>query len=328
MAARKGFEIEGVRIGHVSNRQGLTGCTVVLLPEGTVGGYEVRGGAPGSRETDLLRPGNLVETVDAFVLAGGSAFGLAAADGVMHYLAEHGRGYGMDPSLPKVPIVPAAVIFDLGMGDADARPDAGMGYAACVDATPSWEEGGSIGAGTGASVCLALGRGTCVRGGLGVEVFEGGGGLKVGVVVAVNAFGSVLGEDGAVIAGPRLPDGTFLDTRVFFADMLRGGAAPAAGDPPGPAGGNTSIGVIVTNALLDKNQVTRLARACHQGLARAITPSHTRYDGDLFFSAATGQVDASPDLLEVQAAELTAGAVRNAVREADSAGGIPALKDL
>ncbi len=323
MTGRKGFRIEGVSIGHVSNRQGLTGCTVVLLPEGTVGGYEVRGGAPGSRETDLLHPGNLVETADAFVLAGGSAFGLAAADGVMHYLAEQGRGYGMDPTLPKVPIVPAAVIFDLGMGDSLARPDAGMGYAACVEAGPSWEAGGSVGAGTGASVCLALGRGTCVRGGLGVAVFEGSGGLKMGVVLAVNAFGSILDEHGEVMAGPRLPDGSFLDTRIFFADLLRGGG----GEPQGSAS-NTSIGVIVTNARLDKNQVTRLARACHQGLARAITPSHTRFDGDLFFSAATGQVDANPDLLEAEAAELVALAIRNAVREAEAADGIPALGDL
>ncbi len=323
MAVRKGFSIEGVSIGHVSNHEGLTGCTVVLLPEGTVGAYEVRGGAPGSRETDLLNPGNLVETVDAFVLAGGSAFGLAAADGVMHFLEEKGRGYGMDPTLPRVPIVPAAVIFDLGLGDPLARPDAVMGYAACVDAGPDWEASGSMGAGTGATVCLALGRGSCVRGGLGVAVFEGGAGLKVAAVLAVNAFGNIIDEHGGLLAGPRTPDGGFLDMRVFLSDLLRGGD----GQPQGSAT-NTTIGIIVTNARLDKNQAMRLARAGHQGLARSISPSHTRFDGDLIFSAATGVVAANPDLLEVEAAELVARAIRNAVRAAESGGGVPAVCDL
>ncbi len=322
MAVRKGFSIEGVKVGHASNRQGLTGCTVVLLPEGTVGAYEVRGGAPGSRETDLLAPGNLVETVDAFVLGGGSAFGLAAADGVMHWLSEQGRGYGMDPTLPRVPIVPAAVIFDLGIGDPNARPDAGMGYAACVEADPIWDAAGSVGAGTGATVCLALGRGCCIRGGLGMATFEGGGGLKMAAVFAVNAFGNIVDADGKIIAGPRMPDGMLLDTRIFLEDLLRAG-----GSPEGTAT-NTTIGVVVTNARLGKNQCLRLARAGHQGLARAIAPSHTRFDGDLIFSAATGRVEANPDLLEVEASELVARAIRNAVQEAEAGGGVPAVCDL
>ncbi len=323
MAVREGFSIEGVKVGHVSNRQGLTGCTVVLLPEGTVGAYEVRGGAPGSRETDLLAPGNLVEAVDAFVLAGGSAFGLAAADGVVHWLAEQGRGFGMDPALPRVPIVPAAVIFDLGIGDSNARPDAGMGYAACVEADPIWDAAGSVGAGTGATVCLALGRGCCMRGGLGMATFEGGGGLKMAAVFAVNAFGNIVDSDGSLIAGPRMPDGTLLDTRVFLEDLLRAG-----GSPEGSAA-NTTIGIVVTNARLARNQCLRLARAGHQGLARAITPSHTRFDGDLIFSAATGEVDGvNADLLEVETSELVARAIRNAVREAEAGGGVPAVCDL
>ncbi len=338
MAGRKGFSIDGVSIGHASDPEGLTGCTVMLLPERTIGGYEVRGGAPGSRETDLLHPGNLVETVDAFVLAGGSAFGLAAAAGVMRFLSEQGRGYGMDPALPRVPIVPAAVIFDLGIGDATARPDAAMGYQACLDAVPDFAAGGSVGAGTGATVCLALGRGSCVRGGLGVAVFEGGCGLKLAATVAVNAFGDIIDEGGQVMAGPRAPDGSFLDTRVFLENVLRGGGPGGpGGEPPGGSSGgmgeagsatNTTIGIIITNARLDKNQTMRLARAGHQGLARAIAPSHTRFDGDLFFSAATGAVEANSDLLEVEAAELVARAIRTAVREAASAGGVPALRDL
>ncbi len=329
MAERRGFDIEGVSVGHASDLDGLTGCTVMLLPERTIGGYEVRGGAPGTRETDLLNPGNLVETVDAFVLAGGSAFGLAAADGVMRFLAEQGRGYGMDPALPRVPIVPAAVVFDLGVGDASARPDAAMGYQACLNAGPSWEAGGSLGAGTGATVCLVLGRASCVRGGLGTAVFEGGGGLKLAAVVAVNAFGDILDEQGRVIAGPRAPDGSLLDTRVFLENVLRGGGdGSGGGELSEGSKGNTTIGIIVTNARLDKNQTMRLARAGHQGLARAITPSHTRFDGDLLFSAATGVVEANADLLEAETSELVARAIRAAVREAESAGGVPALRDL
>ncbi len=294
-------------LGNAADEVGLTGCTVVLLPPGTIGAVEVRGGAPGTRETDLLKPGNLVETVDAFLLAGGSAFGLAAADGVMRWLEENGRGFAMAPGSPAVPIVPGAVIFDLGLGDATARPDAAMGYRACADASPDLDIAGNVGAGMGATVGKVLGHGNCMKGGLGVAFREMGGGVKMAAIAVVNGFGDVLDEQGDVLAGARAGE-KLLDTRAFLESL------PACGEAG--QGGNTTIAAIVTNAVLSRPQAQRLAGAGQQGIARCVSPSHTRFDGDTVFAAATGELPANPDLLEVEASSLTAAAIRRAVREA------------
>lgn len=306
-------------MGHAQDEVGLTGCTVVLFPPGTRGGVEVRGGAPGTRETDLLRPGNLVEEVHAFLLTGGSAFGLAASEGVMRYLEE--RGIGFDTGLAKVPIVPAGVIFDLGIGDAGARPDAEMGYRACLDAVEDMvSRQGNVGAGTGATVGMALGYARCTKGGFGAAC-AGFGELRIAALAVVNAFGEVVDEEGRVIAGVRLPEGGFARTE----ELICGSLGPRMEFPPMM---NTTLGVIITNARLSKADVNWVAERGHHGMARAINPSHTKMDGDLVFAAATGQVDVPPDVVAVAGAALLAQAIRNGVRKAESAGGIPASRDV
>lgn len=311
--------MEGLMVGHAEDREGLTGCTVVLLPPGCKGGGEVRGGAPGTRETDLLNPVNLVEEVNAFMVAGGSAFGLAAAEGVARYLEE--REIGFDAGVAKVPIIPAAVIFDLGAGDAAARPDAMMGYRACEDASGDIERQGNVGAGMGATVGLIYGSASCSKGGLGTASFEGGGGLEVFALAVVNAFGDVVDERGRIIAGARGSDGGFLDTCCMMEDTLKDGLW---GEPMT----NTTIGVIVANAALTKTEVNWVARVGHNGLARAISPCHTKFDGDTVFAASSGEVEVTADLVAVIGARLLAQAVRNAVINAESVAGIPAHRDL
>jgi len=311
--------IEGVRVGHAQDEAGLTGCTVVLLPPGTKGGVEVRGGAPGTRETDLLLPGNLVEEVHAFLLAGGSAFGLAASTGVVRYLEE--QGIGFDTGLARVPIVPAGVIFDLGIGDPGARPDADMGYRACLEATADiTARQGNVGAGTGATVGKALGYAWCTKGGLGVACAAFGE-LRVAALAVVNAFGEVVDEEGRIIAGVRLPEGGFCPTEELLCRSL----GERVDLPPLS---NTTLGVIITNARLSKTDVNWVAQRGHHGVARAIRPSHTKMDGDLVFAAATGQVEVPPDLVAVAGASLLAEAVRNGVRRAEAAGGVPASRDI
>jgi L-aminopeptidase/D-esterase-like protein len=313
------FEFNGLRVGHAEDAKGLTGCTVILLPPGTKGGGEVRGGAPGSRETDLLDPKNLVEEVHAFVLSGGSAFGLAAADGVMRYLNEQGIGF-VTPGGP-VPIVPSAVIFDLGVGDAAARPDADMGYAACLNASEDLDRQGNVGAGMGACVGMILGDPYCTKGGLGTAFFDTGNGLKVFALVVVNAFGDVVDERGEILAGARDPEGGFLNTEAYIEKVLTSGSfgAPMS---------NTTIGVIVTNARLSKVDVNWVAHVGHNGLARALSPSHTKVDGDTVFAAACGEVEAPADLVGIIGARVMAQAIRNAVISAASIAGIPSHTDL
>lgn len=305
-------------MGHAEDALGVTGCTVVLLPPGTRGGVEVRGGAPGTRETDLLGPANLVEEVHAFLLAGGSAFGLAASVGVVRFLEE--RGVGFDTGLARVPIVPAGVIYDLGIGDPSIRPDEEMGYRACCQATEELMPQGNVGAGMGATVGKMLGYRWCTKSGLGTAFFEGEQ-LKVFALAAVNAFGDVVDEEGRVLAGVRGAEGGFLSTER----MLREAMGEA---PPAFPGTNTTLGVVVSNARLSKADVNWVAQRGHHGLARAISPSHTKLDGDLVFAAATGEVEASADLVGVIGASLLAEAVRNAVRHAESAAGIPAARDV
>lgn len=304
-------DVRGVEVGHFTDTRRPTGCSVVLTRAGAVGGVDVRGAAPGTRETDLLDPANLVNTVHAVMLSGGSAFGLDAASGVMRWLDE--QGIGLDVGAARVPIVPAAVLFDLHVGDARIRPDAASGYAACQAASVAAPAQGNVGAGAGACVGKLFGMEFAMKGGIGSAAVSVDG-VTVGALIAVNALGDVLDtETGAVLAGARTSDGNSL--RDSHHALL-------AGEPPLSilAGANTTIGVVATDAILTKAQAQRLAGAGHDGLARAIRPVHTLYDGDTLFALGTGQVDQSPgfNVLAVMAAEAVARACANAVRAAQS----------
>jgi L-aminopeptidase/D-esterase-like protein len=270
-----------------------------------VGSGEVRGGAPGTRETDLLRPGTLVDRVDAILLTGGSAFGLAAADGVMRYLEE--RGVGFDTGPAAVPIVPAAVVFDLRVGDPAARPGPDAGYAACVAATEDVAEG-NVGAGTGATVAKLHGPLRAVKGGLGSASVEESG-LVVGSLAVVNAMGEVLGEDGQVLAGARPEE-------------------PEQTPAPGASGGNTTLVTVATNATLSKERAHLLSLAAHDGIGQAIRPAHTLWDGDTAFALATGPVDADQRKVEELAVRMVAQAIRRAVVIAEGVPGAPSFREL
>ncbi len=312
-------DVQGVLVGQVTDHDALTGVTVVLTPHGATAGVDVRGGAPGTRETDLLNPINLVQQAHAVVLTGGSAFGLAAASGVVSWL--HERGYGFDTGVTRVPIVPAAVIFDLGIGRADVWPDAAMGYAACEAAGAEMSEG-SVGAGAGATVGKIGGMATAMRGGVGSWGETLPGGVRVAALAVVNAFGDVVDEQGRIVAGARGPDQTLVGTGV----MLRGSAPPTAFTA---AGQNTTIAVVATDARLDKAATTRLAIMAQDGLARAIRPAHSPFDGDTVFTLATGHYDAPPLVtLGAVAADVLAMAIVRAAQAATSAGGVPAARDL
>jgi L-aminopeptidase/D-esterase-like protein len=313
-------DVTGIRVGHWTDRDACTGCTVVLCGDGAVVGVDVRGAAPGTRETDLLRPGNLVEQVHAILLSGGSAFGLDAASGVMHYLEERGVGY---PVLDlHVPIVPAAILMDLGIGRGDVRPTSSAGYAACLEATEGPIAQGSVGAGTGATVAKCKGMTNAIKGGIGTASERSETGIVVGALIAVNAAGDVVDPNtGQIVAGPRGEAGQFLNS----VDILRRGVEAA---PSGPV--NTTIGVVATNARLTKEQANRLATVAHDGLARAIRPVHTRSDGDVLFTVATGELE--PDVagwraIEVLACLAVERAVLNAVNFATGLGGIPSAAE-
>ena len=272
--------VSGVRVGHAGDREARTGCTVVLLPAGTTASVDVRGGAPGTRETDLLDPSAMVQHINAICLCGGSAFGLAAAAGVVQWLYE--RGMGFDAGAARVPIVPAAVIFDLAVGRADRWPDAAMGYAACDAATGEAVEEGQVGAGTGATVGKALGMANAMPGGIGSAALTLPDGTTVAALVVTNALGDVRRAGGGeIIAGARVaPDSdTFADTSRLLLE------APPV--PPAP-GSNTTIAVVATDAALDKAGCRKLAQMAHDGLARTISPVHTPFDGDAVFAVATG----------------------------------------
>ncbi|GAB4417414.1 MAG: P1 family peptidase [Anaerolineae bacterium] len=307
--------IEGLRVGHAHDVNGLTGCTVILCPPGTVGGVDQRGGAPGTRETDLLRPLHLVEHVHAVLLAGGSAYGLDAASGVMRWLEE--RGIGFNVGVGVVPIVPAAILFDLDLGDPTARPDADMGYAACQAASAEPVAEGCVGVGTGAQVGRLLGPAFACKAGLGSAALEIGDGLGVAALFAVNALGDVVDEDGTILAGTRQPpDGT------RFAGALS--VLPALARMTAASASNTVIGVVATNAALSKEKVNKVAQMAHAGLARAIRPAHTMLDGDTIFALATGSAGhANVSVIGAFAAEVTAQAIRRAVRAATPLGGLP-----
>ena len=299
-------DVRGIEVGHFTDARRPTGCTVIIAREGAVGGVDVRGAAPGTRETDLLHPSNLVDCVHAVLLAGGSAWGLDAATGVMQWLEQ--QGIGLDVKYGLMPIVPAAVLFDLPVGDARIRPDAQAGYAACEASSAARPQEGNVGAGAGALVGKLYGIARAMRGGVGSAsiTLEG---VTVGALVVCNALGDVVDPNsGQVIAGARTEDGNAL---------LNVRNAIIAGDPPRPllAGTNTTIGVVATDAALTKAQAHRLAQVSHDGLARAINPVHTMSDGDTMFALGTGASgkEAGMMVLSTLAAEVTARAVVRAV---------------
>ncbi len=311
-------DVEGIRVGHASDQRALTGCSVVLCEDGAVGAVRVRGWAPGTRETDLLRPGMLVEEVHAVLLSGGSAFGLRAADGVMRWLEE--RQVGFNTGVARVPIVPAAVLFDLPVGDPRVRPDEAMGYQACETASSPNVAQGNVGAGTGASVGKLFGTKRAMKAGLGTASVHAGE-LVVGAIVAVNAFGDVIDpHSGRSIAGLRNLTGRALaDTRQQMRKAVLRKVL---------FGTNTVIGLVATNADLTKPQAGLVADAAHDGIARAVRPSHTLFDGDAVFSLATGQRKAHVALVADLAADAMARAIVNAALAAEDAGGLPCAASL
>ncbi len=320
--------VPGIRIGQVQDEQALTGCTVILCEQGAVGGVDQRGGAPGTRETALLSPMHLVQRVHAVLLAGGSAFGLDAAGGVMRYLEE--RGVGFDTGLLPVPIVPAAILFDLGLGSSTVRPDATMGYQACLNATASPPREGNAGAGTGATVGKILGMERAMKGGLGTAAIDLGGGLVVGAIVAVNAWGDIIDPaSGEILAGVRAFPTPGQTPASPFADTLKILRQHRGRRPDGPpAAGSTVIGVVATNAALTKEETNKVAQMAHAGLARAVRPAHTPYDGDIIFALATGEVPADTNLVGAFAAEVFAQAIVRGVLAARPAGGLPSASSL
>ncbi len=291
--------IDGIKVGHATEATAQTGCTVILCPTGATAGVDVRGAAPGTRETEALRPGRLVQKAHAVLLTGGSAFGLDAASGVVQYLEERNVGFPAGPVY--VPIVPAAVIFDLGVGDAKIRPDREMGYQACLNATGEPVAMGVIGAGTGATVGKAPGV-TPSQGGVGSACKHLDSGLIVAAIAVVNALGNVVHpKTGEILAGGKEND-RFVDIteRLLDANLV--------------AGTNTTIGVVATNAALTPAEVNRVAEMAHDGMARAIRPSHTMFDGDTLFTLATGaHTGSSVNTIGILAAEVVAEAVVNAV---------------
>jgi len=311
--------IDGIKVGHAQNIEAATGCTVILCEQGATVGVDVRGGAPGTRETDLLNPVNLVEKVHAVVLSGGSAFGLDAASGVMQYLEE--RGAGFDVRVARVPIVCSAVLFDLTIGDPSIRPDQQMGYQACLNATADLPAEGSIGAGTGATVGKILGMDRAMKSGIGSHFMQVGA-LRIGAIVAVNCLGDVIDpESGKRVAGLLNEDlsavadteevmiQSYADKRNLFAE-------------------NTTIGIVLTNAALTKSQATKLASMSHNGYARSMRPAHSMFDGDTIFTMGTGQVHADLSVLGLLAARMIERAVVSAVKQASTAHGLKCFSDL
>lgn len=315
--------VGGIKVGHHTLTKRPTGCTVILVDgQGAVGGVSQRGGAPGTRETDLLDPANLVDKVNAIVLSGGSAFGLEAATGAVRWLEEHDTGW--DVRIAKVPIVPAAILFDLPVGgNPKIRPTADCGYRATASASSAPVREGTIGAGAGATVGKTGGPKRAMKSGLGSYSITLPNGLTVGAIVAVNAVGDIIDPDtGTVVAGVRNADGTFADARR----ILRTGDTGA----PSRAGENTTIGVVATNATLTKVQAHRMAMMADDGFARAIFPSHTMGDGDTVFSLATGQWTGEVNLTQIGAlaADVMARAIVRAATEATGLPDLPAVRDL
>lgn len=308
--------VAGIRVGHWTDLEAATGCTVVLCPEGATASVAVRGGGPGTRETDLLRPETQVQQVHAVVLSGGSAFGLAAADGVMRWLEE--RDFGYDVFVTKVPIVPAAILFDLGIGRHDVRPDAEAGYAACEAATTDPVTEGNVGAGTGATVGNLMGPQSTMKGGLGSALVRLGNDVTVGALAVVNCFGDVIHPDsGEILAGARDPDSGWLDTTARLIEM-----------GSGPSFGNTTLAVVATDAQLTQAQCTAVANMAQTGLARAVQPAHTLNDGDTIFALSAGDKQGDVSVIGTGAAEAVAHAILRAIDAAEELHGVPARRTL
>jgi L-aminopeptidase/D-esterase-like protein len=312
--------LPGFAVGHASDLQNVTGCSVILCPPGTVGGVDIRGSAAGTRQVDALLGFHIVEEVNALMIAGGSAFGLDAAGGAMAFLEEGGRGF--DVTVTRVPAVPCAVIYDLSLGNCRVRPDKAMGYAACQAAAPEFQGAGSLGAGTGASVGKLLGIGQATKGGLGSACLEGPEGLLVGALAVVNAFGDVVDPaTGEIVAGARTaPD------RLEFADaaalIRRGIVRQRFGEP------NTTIGVVATNARLSREQAQKIAQMGQNGLARTIQPVHSLFDGDMVFVLAHPEVAADLHVVGLLAQTALETAILDAVRQADGLGLLPSCRDV
>ncbi len=319
--------IAGLRIGHAQDDRALTGCTVLMadagpsqdpLRTGMVAACEVRGGATGERELETLRPGHLVERIHALVFAGGSAFGLEAATGVMRWCEE--RGIGFDTGVARVPIVPAAILFDLRIGDPKRRPDAEMGYAAAQAAAQSKNDApvaeGNVGAGTGATVGKLFGIARATKAGIGCWTEDLPGGVRVAALAVVNAFGDIRDPDtGRIIAGARVAEGSreFADTA---AAMRRGSVRTGFADP------NTVLAAVATNAALSRVEAQRLATMAAAGMARVVSPAHTTFDGDVIFALSVGEAKADVNALGAAAAETVARAIVRGVTQARSAGGM------
>ncbi len=342
-------DVPGIRVGHATNAKAGTGCTVIICPNNTVGSAEVRGSAPGTREIPAIQPVNLVQYVNAIYLGGGSAFGLDGATGVMKYLEENKIGF--DTGVATVPIVPGAVLFDLPVGMPDIRPDAEMGYQACLNATENRVPEGNVGAGTGASVGKVKGMEFAMKGGLGTASIKAGN-LIVGAIVAVNCLGDVIDpKTGEILAGTLNDEKngfansievlkTTLNSAGFTGKSARekpeteqsaSGKTEETGKPTSggqPQSTNTTIGVVATNAKLDKSGAKKIAMMAHDGLARTINPIHTMFDGDTIFALATGEIEADITTIGALAAEALAIAVTNGIKKAQSAYGLLSYNDL
>lgn len=312
-------EIENIEIGHAHNKKALTGCSVALFKKGAVAGVDIRGGAPGSRETALLKPDKLVEKIHAIVLAGGSAFGLDAASGVMKYLEENDIGF--DTGAAKVPIVTSAILYDLDIGDSEIRPDQKMGYDACINASNKNFESGNIGVGLGATVGKIAGVEKMMKGGLGSIAYQIGD-LKVGAIVAVNSLGDIINpQNGEIIAGALNKDNkSFLRTENFLYenydknhDFFKG---------------NTSLGIVFTNAKLNKVEANKLAVKAHNGYAQTMSPAHTDFDGDSIFAVSSANIDADFNIISILAIKAVKNAVIDAVKSAKGLKDIKAYRDI
>ncbi|MEA1958298.1 MAG: P1 family peptidase [Chloroflexota bacterium] len=312
-------DVREIKVGHYTDSEAATGCTVILCEEGCSAGVDIRGSASATRHIDPLQSTSLTTKAHAILLSGGSAFGMDAAGGVMRYLEEH--DYGFDTGVAKVPTVPAAIIFDLHIGSSKVRPGIEEGYKACLAASGGPVAEGCVGAGTGATVGNILGTDRMVKSGLGTAG-QMIGNVTIGVIIVVNAFGDIFDPaTGKIIAGPRdIENGGFLDTIEIMKSLKQ---------PLGPFFSNTVIGVVATDADLDREQTSKLAQMTQTGLAKAIRPVHTMMDGDTMFAIATGKVEAIDiNLLGAVAAELAATAILRAVRQAESLASIPAIKDI
>jgi L-aminopeptidase/D-esterase-like protein len=322
-------DIPGIRVGHAQDEPALTGCTVILCEGGAVGGVDQRGGAPGTRETDALHPIHLVNVVHGVVLSGGSAFGLDAASGAVRYLEE--RGVGFDVRVVKVPIVPAAILFDLGIGRSDLRPGPEMGYQACLNASTDPPAEGNVGAGTGATVGKILGMQHAMKSGIGSASLAIGGGILVGAIAAVNVFGDVVDPTtGEIIAGARLvhTGPLKIGKGPYFAETLEVMRSLAGRTVLGFASHeHTAIGAVATNAKLNKEQANKVAQMAHDGLARSVRPAHTMLDGDTIFALATGERRADVNIVGAFAAQVFAQAVLRAVWAAKPVAGLPTASE-